>query len=87
MVYSTHLVQECYRRLQDLLPFAELSLMKLCLKLQDLSPLPSCLRERTYGKKRGAINWWKVKPRTKKWKETSWTELEPSWHVGILHGQ
>lgn len=51
----THLVQECYRRLQDLLPFAELSLMKLPLKLQDLGPLPSCLRQRTGGRKRGAV--------------------------------
>lgn len=50
---KTHLVKECYRRLQYLLPFAELSLMKLPLKLQDLSPLPRCLRQRTDRKKRG----------------------------------
>lgn len=52
---NTHLVKECYRRLQYLLPFAELSLMKLSLKLQNLSPLPSCLRQRTDKEKRGDV--------------------------------
>lgn len=47
-----HLVKECHRRLQYLLPFVELRLMKLPLKLQDLSPLPSCLRQRTDGKRK-----------------------------------
>lgn len=47
----THLVEERDRGLQDLLPLAELSLVKLPLKLQDLSPLSCCLRQRTEERK------------------------------------
>ena len=47
----THLVEKRDGGLQDLLPLAELSLVKLPLKLQDLSPLSSCLGQRTEERK------------------------------------
>lgn len=49
---DTHLVEKRDRGLQDLLPLAELSLVKLPLKLQDLSPLSSRLGQRTEKRRR-----------------------------------
>lgn len=47
----THLVEQRDRRLQDLLPLAELRLVELPLQLQDLRPLPGRLRQRAAGEK------------------------------------